>query len=100
MRQIVIRPVITEKTYALAAKGWYTFAVLPASNKAQVAGEITRLYGVNITAVRTVSVHGKTRRVGRRMLRTRKQDWKKAIVRLREGQKIEAFEVATEGEKK
>lgn len=94
MIQIVQKPVITEKSLTLAAKGWYTFAVARQAAKGIIAQEVHRLYTVDVVDVRTVSLHGKTRRVGKRMLPVQRSDWKKAIVRLKEGQRIDAFEVA------
>ena len=97
---IVKRPLITEKSLALAAKSFYTFSVAASANKAEISREIGILYKVKVTGIRTVSMHGKVRRVGRKMNTVRKSDWKKAIVKLAPGQKIEAFEVTTKEEKK
>ncbi len=100
MKQIIIKPVITEKSLALAAKGWYSFAIAVASNKAQIAHAIEDMYKVDVVDVRSMIMHGKERRTGRRMKRVAKSDWKKALVQLKEGQKINAFEITAEGEKK
>lgn len=100
MKQIIIKPVITEKSLSLAARGWYTFAVDAASSKPVIAKAIGGLYNVDVTDVRTMILHGKERRSGRRMRRVRRSDWKKALVQLKGGQKIDAFETAPEGEKK
>ncbi len=100
MQKIIKRPLLTEKTLALAAKGWYTFAAERRARKEQIAAMIEKLYNVKVTEVRTMSVRGKVRRSGRRMLRLKKPDWKKALVRLSQGQTIAAFTVAPEGEKK
>lgn len=100
MQTVIKKPFITEKTLALAAKGYYTFMVEVAAGKAKIGREIARLYKVNVTAIRTISMHGKSRRVGKKMTLIQKPDWKKAIVKLAPGQKIEAFEVTTEREKK
>lgn len=95
---IVKKPLITEKSLALAAKGVYTFGVAKSAGKAEIAREIGQLYKVKVTDVHTVSMHGKERRVGRKMKAVRQSDWKKAIVKLAPGQKIEAFEVTTKEE--
>ncbi len=89
------RPVITEKTLLLASRGWYTFAADAAASKYDIATEISRMYKVNVVAVRTITMHGKVRRVGRKAIPTAKADWKKAMVTLKKGQKIDAFEITT-----
>ncbi|KKU80799.1 50S ribosomal protein L23 [Candidatus Gottesmanbacteria bacterium RIFCSPHIGHO2_01_FULL_46_14] len=100
MNQTVRRPLITEKSLSQAAKGWYTFAVTEAARKQDIAREIGQLYNVNVTDVRTASMHGKERRAGKKMKRVAKSDWKKAVVHLVKGQTIAAFEVTQEAEKK
>ncbi len=100
MENILIKPLITEKSLLLASKGLYTFVVLPKSNKPQVARAVEKRYNVTVTGVQTVSMHGKTRKVGRKMMMTKRPDWKKAIVRLPKGQKIDAFEVTEQKNEK
>lgn len=97
---ILIRPYMTEKTMAQAQAGFYTFVVAEKSNKAQIAEAVAKQYNVHVTGVRTSIAHGKIRRVGRKMLPIAKSDWKKAIVTLKSGQKIDAFEVHQEEAKK
>lgn len=100
MRSILKRPLITEKTLALAGRGWYTFVVDSDAAKHHIAEAINSYYAVNVCDVRTQMRHGKTRRVGKRMKTVQKSDWKKALVRLKEGQTIPAFEITQEeGEK-
>ncbi len=98
--QILIRPYITEKTMAQAAGGFYTFMVNQKANKPQIADAIVKHYTVKVTTVRTSIVHGKVRRSGKKMLPHRKPNWKKAVVTLIPGQKIDAFEVRQEEGKK
>lgn len=98
MKKIVIKPFITEKTYAMAARGWYTFVVAIDARKKKIGQEIARLYKVTVMQVRTERLHGKSRRAGKKQQPVIKSDWKKAFVRLANGQRIEAFEA--EGEKK
>lgn len=93
MKQIVIKPIITEKSLASAAKGWYTFAVTLMSRKTEIAAAVSGLYGVTVTSLRTLIMHGKQRKSGKRMKRVLRQDWKKALVRLKSGEKIDAFDV-------
>jgi len=92
----VIKPVITEKSLALASRGWYTFAVTSHATKNMVSSEIASRYGVTVKQTRSVSMHGKTRRVGKKQTMVTKQDWKKMVVAVAKGQKIDAFEVTAE----
>ncbi len=92
---IIKRPLITEKTLSLAAKGWYTFEASLDASKYTIATEISHVYKVNVVEVRTITMHGKVRRVGRKSIPTERPNWKKAMVTLKKGQKIDAFEVTT-----
>lgn len=92
MKRIIIKPVITEKSMARAAKGWYTFAVAQATNKGQIAQAIEDMYKVDVVDVRSMIMHGKERRAGKRMVRIRKSHWKKALVQLKAGQKLDIYE--------
>lgn len=82
----------------LASHGWYTFAVGKHARKEFIEKEIERMYHVNVVTVRTVAMHGKVRRTGKKMIANHKADWKKAIVLLKAGQKIDAFEVTKQEE--
>jgi large subunit ribosomal protein L23 len=93
------RPIITEKSLTLAARGWYTFEVVLRANKGSIASSIAKFYKVKVLEVRTTVLQGKTRRVGKRQVHVSAENWKKAYVRLAEGQKIDAFDVqASQGE--
>lgn len=94
------KPLITEKSLAQAAKGWYAFRVNVGARKEDIARQVGQFYSVTVTDVRTAVMHGKVRRSGRAMRKSRKSDWKKAFIRLAKGQTIAAFEVTQEGEKK
>ncbi|MCS7294730.1 MAG: 50S ribosomal protein L23 [Chloroflexota bacterium] len=87
---VLRRPIITEKSTALAAQNKYVFEVDPRANKAQIKEAVEIAFGVRVKAVNTMNVRGKARRFGRRV--TRLPDWKKAIVTLQPGDKIELFE--------
>lgn len=100
MNQTVIRPVITEKSLNLAAHGWYTFAVTAGKRKLEIARAVMDIYGVTVESVRTIMMHGKVRSAGKRAKKVKRVDWKKALVQLKAGQKIDAFEVTGEQEKK
>ncbi len=88
-----MRPLISEKSLGLASRGWYTFAVDKHARKEDIAKLIERMYSVNVLSIRTIAMHGKVRRTGKKMVSKHKEDWKKAIVLLKAGQHIDAFEV-------
>jgi len=84
---IVKHPVITEKATDVAADGAYTFEVARDANKIEIRKAIESIYRVKVTGVNTMRVKGKLRRMGRNVGRT--PDWKKAIVTLADGHKID-----------
>lgn len=87
---VVIRPLITEKTIRLAEReNAYTFQVRLNANKVQVRSAIESLFPVKVESVRTAVTVGKMRRLGRRMGST--SSYKKAVVRLRDGDSIEFY---------
>jgi large subunit ribosomal protein L23 len=88
IHEIVIRPVITEKTSAaFHDRQEYTFEVHPKATKPAIKQAVEQLFGVHVAGVWTSNRRGKTRRVGRSV--GARSNWKKAIVRLREGETIE-----------
>jgi large subunit ribosomal protein L23 len=89
-RTVLIRPVISEKSYALIAEGKYTFRVDDRAHKTQVAQAVEEVFGVGVTAVRTSKVRAKPKRRG--LTKGRSRSWKKAIVQLQPGERIELFE--------
>ena len=91
-RDILIAPVVSEKSYGLLDEGKYTFIVAPDANKVQIRQAVESLFGVGVLEVRTMSVKSKPKRRGYTSGKTRQ--WKKAIVQLREGESIEIFEGA------
>jgi large subunit ribosomal protein L23 len=95
-RQVIIEPVISEKSYALMADGKYTFRVHERAHKTQIAHAVEEIFGVGVAEVRTSRVRAKPKRRGLHSGRTR--SWKKAVVELAPGQRIELFEgAAVEG---
>jgi len=89
--EILVRPIVTEKsTLQRYAGSLYTFEVSINANKIEIAQAITKAFGVQVEDVRTASFLGKVKRV-RKGVGSR-SDWKKAFVRLAEGQSIEALE--------
>jgi large subunit ribosomal protein L23 len=89
-RTVLIRPVISEKSYALIAEGKYTFRVDDRAHKTQVAQAVEEVFGVGVAEVRTAKVRPKPKRRG--LTKGRSRSWKKAIVQLRPGERIELFE--------
>ena len=88
--EILRRPLITEKNTALQSQGKYAFEVAGEANKHQIKQAVEKAFNVQVTAVNVMTVPGKGRRVGRRQILT--SPWKKAIVTLKPGDKIELFE--------
>ncbi len=85
---IIRRPLITEKGTDLTTReNGYTFLVAPGANKLQIRHAVETLFGVKVLKVRTMTRHGKHK--GRGRLRTRRPDWKRAIVTLAEGHTVE-----------
>lgn len=93
-RQIIVEPVVSEKSYALMAEGKYTFRVNDRAHKTQISHAIQQIFGVRVVAVRTSHVRAKPKRRGLHKGKTRA--WKKAIVELAPGDQIELFEGAAE----
>jgi len=85
-------PSITEKSMAKTASGRYTFEVAPHVTKGQIKQAVEETFGVKVLGVKTLKVAGKTHRVGRFRRKVITNIRKKAIVQLKEGQKIEVFE--------
>jgi large subunit ribosomal protein L23 len=88
--QVIIRPVVSEKSFVLAEAGKYTFRVHDKAHKTQIRQAVEELFDVKVTGVRTVSVKSKPKRRGVHSGRTR--SWKKAIVQVREGDTIPIFQ--------
>ena len=88
--QVLRRPIITEKNTALQEQNKYAFEVAEKANKHQIKQAVEKAFKVKVVGVNVLTVPGKTRRVGRRQVKT--SPWKKAVVTLEAGQKIEFFE--------
>ena len=89
LEKILIAPYITEKTTALAQKNQYVFRVWQKANKNEIKKAIENLYKVKMMDVKIINVPAKRRRLGR--ISGWKKGFKKAIVRIKEGQKIEVL---------
>ena len=89
-RDILVRPLITERTTQLMAEGKYVFVVAKAANKIEIAKAVSEIFKVKVAKVTTVNVTGKKKRMGR--TEGKRPDYKKAIVKLAPGETIEFFE--------
>jgi large subunit ribosomal protein L23 len=87
--QVIIRPVVSEKSYVLSAANRYVFRVHPDAHKTHIRQAIEALFDVHVVEVRTMSVKPKPKRRG--ITRGQTRAWKKAIVQLREGESIPIF---------
>ncbi len=88
--EVLRRPLITEKSTALQAQNKYAFEIADKANKLMVRQAVEKAFKVKVTGVNVISMRGKMRRVGRHQIHT--SPWKKAIVTLKPGDKIEFFE--------
>lgn len=89
--EVIKRPIISEKsTVQNELFRTYAFQVSPSSNKQEVREAVEKLFKVKVESVRTMVVHGKYKRAGRFV--SKRSNWKKALVTLKEGQKIEFFQ--------
>lgn len=90
--QIVLKPILTEKSNGQREYGEYTFRVDPRANKVQIKYAVSQLFGVHAVTCRIINVKSKPKRT--RTAKGRTAAWKKAVVKLAEGEKIAAFEGA------
>jgi len=87
--RVLKKPVISEKSFAQAEGGTYVFQVAKETNKIEIRQTIEKLFKVTVVDVRTVRVKGKVKRVGKSF--GQRSDFKKAYVKVKEGDKIEEF---------
>ena len=94
--QVIVRPLITEKNTDLMEQSQYTFEVATVANKIQIREAVEKLFNVRVKAVNTMNVKGSTRsraiRRGRSRIHGQERTWKKAVVTLFPGQRIDVFE--------
>jgi large subunit ribosomal protein L23 len=88
-RDIVLRPVITEKSYSAIEQNRYTFQVDKRARKPEIARAVEEIFKVTVVSVNTMNVPGKSRRV--RYAKGMTPSWKKAVVTLKEGDSIKEF---------
>jgi large subunit ribosomal protein L23 len=88
-RDIIISPVISEKSYSELNRNWYTFMVRPDANKTEIKIAIEQIFNVTVLTVNTLNRDGKRKRT--RSGWGKRKDTKRAMVKLREGDRIDAF---------
>ena len=88
--QVILRPVVSEKSYVLSAASRYTFRVHLDAHKTQIRQAVEALFEVHVVEVRTLSVKSKPKRRGN--IKGRSRTWKKAIVQIRDGESIPIFQ--------
>ncbi len=99
MKSIIIRPLLTEKMTVMSEKEQkYAFQVMPGFNKIEIKKAVEERFGVHVTKIATVAMKGKSKsqtvRSGGKVIRTRgrRSNWKKAIVTLKQGERIDLYE--------
>jgi large subunit ribosomal protein L23 len=90
-REIIIRPISTEKSARLKEYRQYTFQVHKKASKTEIKRAVEEIFKVKVEKVRVINMRGKPRRMG--IFSGRTSSWKKAIVSLKEGERIESLEV-------
>jgi large subunit ribosomal protein L23 len=90
-RQVIIEPIVSEKSYALLEEGVYTFKVHPTASKPEIRDAVEKIFGVSVTKVNTLNRKGKRRRNRRTGTFGKRPDTKRALVTLAEGDSIELF---------
>ena len=88
--ELLRRPIVTEKYTASQDVGKYAFEVAPSANKKQIAEAVEYAFRVTVVSVNTMNVSGKMKRLGTRSFKAK--NWTKAIVTLRQGDRIDVFE--------
>ena len=94
LHNVIVGPIITEKAMKEAGRGKFTFSVLRSANKTVIGKAVSAAFNVHVTAIQTVMVKGKRKRVGKKRTEVRDAVWKRAIVTLKKGEKIDIFEAA------
>lgn len=91
-RDVILRPVVSEKSYGLLEQGVYTFVVAPKADKGQIRHAVEEIFGVNVVKVNTLNRPGKRKRNRKQQTFGKRADTKRAIVTLAAGQSIPIFE--------
>jgi len=91
-RDVILAPVVSEKSYGLSAGGVYTFTVAPGASKPEISDAVESIFGVKVLKVNTLNRQGKRRRNRRSPTMAKLPDSKRAMVTLAEGDTIDLFE--------
>ncbi len=94
MKQVLVKPIITERSMALAAAGKYSFFVQRDANKQAIKQAIENTFNVNVIMILTSRIKGRTKRIGLRRTEITESPMKKAVVTVKPGQKISLFELS------
>jgi large subunit ribosomal protein L23 len=92
--EVIRGPLVSERSYTLYQQGRYTFRVAKNATKPEIARALEEVYeaqGIRVVSVNTIRMHGKVKRLGRRGVTGRAPEWKKAIVTLGAGQRLEGL---------
>lgn len=91
LSNIITKPIITERSFELASGNRYLFKVSMSASKGSIAAEVKKLFGVDVLEVNTTIMPGKPKRIVGTRRFTKTSKWKKAVVHIKEGQKIDLF---------
>ncbi|MCU0271189.1 MAG: 50S ribosomal protein L23 [Acidimicrobiales bacterium] len=91
-REVILEPIVSEKSYALLEQGVYTFRVHPEASKPEIADAVRDIFGVRVVKVNTLNRKGKRKRNRRSFSYGKRPDTKRALVTLAEGDRIDLFE--------
>lgn len=92
--QVIIRPIISEKSMSEAGKSKYTFEVRKDASKGEIKAAVMADFSVDVEGIQTTIVKGRSKRVGKRREEVTSGKWKKAVVSLKSGQKIDMFSLS------
>ena len=92
-RDVIIEPVVSEKSYGLLEENVYTFRVHPSASKPEIRDAVESIFGVRVTKVNTLNRKGKRKRNRRNFTYGKRPDTKRALITLAEGDSIELFDV-------
>jgi large subunit ribosomal protein L23 len=93
-RDVIVKPVVSEKSYSLSEKGVYIFIVAPQANKVEIRRSVEKVFNVKVTNVNTLNRPGKRKRNRKQMTFGKRPDTKRAVVTLAPGQSIPLFETS------
>jgi large subunit ribosomal protein L23 len=93
-RDVLVKPIVSEKSYALSERGVYIFVVPPEANKVEIRRSVEKVFNVKVTKVNTLNRPGKRKRNRKQMTFGKRPDTKRAVVTLAAGQSIPLFETS------